>query len=334
MVEIVDCMKLLGRLNGRIGTRAFKSLMALPPLYDALHFSHIRQGTRLARTMEGQGASRIAKNLANHLNDRTSGHSTLLLSVFPLGAQVVSRLNRNLPGSKAISICTDWSSHSMWVAPGIDLYLVNSVLAESTTLRFAPDAKILRVPIPIRRQFFNPPSRHESRHALGIPEDANHVLLATGAWASAKSVHIAEHLAQEGFVVSVLTGMNRSLLVALEKLSANLKMSSGEIRPYPFIDNVEVQLASCDLVITTPGIVSSEARAVGRRQLILDIVPGHGRENVIAELLQGGTLVSGPDPQSATALTKRIIQSMAEPQPCKAHDWEVGFLNAIESVQQ
>ena len=46
-------------------------------------------------------------------------------------------------------------------------------------------------------------------------------------------------------------------------------------------------MAAADLVITSSGDTCSEARAVGRPLLLLDVVPGHGRDNLQHELELG-----------------------------------------------
>jgi UDP-N-acetylglucosamine:LPS N-acetylglucosamine transferase len=56
-------------------------------------------------------------------------------------------------------------------------------------------------------------------------------------------------------------------------------------------------MAAADLVLTTPGATTcSEARVVGRPLMLLDVMPGHGRDNIQHELEMGHADVCDPDP--------------------------------------
>ncbi|MGH8987736.1 MAG: hypothetical protein ACRDXC_03945 [Acidimicrobiales bacterium] len=57
-------------------------------------------------------------------------------------------------------------------------------------------------------------------------------------------------------------------------------------------------MAASDLVVTTPGASTcSEARVVGRPLMLLDVMPGHGRDNVQHELELGEADVCDPHPR-------------------------------------
>ena len=47
-VRQLDSMSLLGPWRGGAGEWLFKGLVAVPGLYDGLHFAHLRTGSRLA----------------------------------------------------------------------------------------------------------------------------------------------------------------------------------------------------------------------------------------------------------------------------------------------
>ena len=56
---------------------------------------------------------------------------------------------------------------------------------------------------------------------------------------------------------------------------------------FGFTDRIPELMAAADLVITSSGDTCAEARAVGRPLLLLDLVPGHGRDNLQHELELG-----------------------------------------------
>ena len=61
-------------------------------------------------------------------------------------------------------------------------------------------------------------------------------------------------------------------------------------------------MAAADLVVALPGAVTcAEARVVGRQLLLLDVMPGHGRDNLLHELELGGAHACVMTPQGVTA---------------------------------
>jgi processive 1,2-diacylglycerol beta-glucosyltransferase len=63
---------------------------------------------------------------------------------------------------------------------------------------------------------------------------------------------------------------------------------------FGFTERIPALMAAADLVITSSGDTCSEARLVGRRLLLLDVVPGHGRDNLQHELELGDASVTSP----------------------------------------
>src|SRR5450631_2049590 len=66
------------------------------------------------------------------------------------------------------------------------------------------------------------------------------------------------------------------------------------VRAFGFTDAVPALMAAADLVITSSGDTCTEARVVGRPLLLLDVVQGHGRDNLQHELELGEAAVTSP----------------------------------------
>jgi hypothetical protein len=94
-------------------------------------------------------------------------------------------------------------------------------------------------------------------------------------------------------------------------------------------------MAAADLVITTPGGACMEARTVGRPLLLLDLVQGHGRDDLLYELELGDASVTSKRPvdvvRSALACLERIAPAPAGPTRSLA-EWEDRFRIALEKV--
>ena len=96
---------------------------------------------------------------------------------------------------------------------------------------------------------------------------------------------------------------------------------------------VELMVA-CDVVVTLPGATTcGEARAVGRRLVLLDAMPGHGRENLQHELELGGADACNPRPSDLTASVLAALDRAASPLPGRpAGEWDRAFAAALASI--
>lgn len=290
---VLDCMALLGRVNARAGDWVFRRLTAVPSLYDAAHFAHFRTGSRLARAMDRAATNRLVPALAAHFADQPA---EVVVSTFATGASAIAKLQR-LPGEwprpATVALCTDVCPHSLWVQDGLHLFLVTSPAAAAGVRRYAPQAPIAVVPPPVRPEFHRAPSQVDARRTLGIAPDSRCALVMGGGWGLGPLAEMAETLAARGVTVLAVAGRNDKMASALAAVAERQPL----VVPFGFTDQVPTLMAASDLVLTTPGATTcSEARVVGRPLMLLDVMPGHGRDNVQHELELGEADVCDPDP--------------------------------------
>ena len=86
---VFDCMSMLGRLSGKTGDWVFRRITATPTLYDGVHFSHFRTGSRLAELVDWGATNRLVPALAEHL---AAEPADLLVSTFATGASAIAKL--------------------------------------------------------------------------------------------------------------------------------------------------------------------------------------------------------------------------------------------------
>jgi len=73
-------------------------------------------------------------------------------------------------------------------------------------------------------------------------------------------------------------------------------------------------MAAADLVLTTPGATTcSEARVVNRPLLLLDVMPGHGRDNIQHELELGAADVCDAAPERLVQCALGALERSAPP---------------------
>jgi processive 1,2-diacylglycerol beta-glucosyltransferase len=325
----LDCMGLLGRRAGQAGDWVFRRLTAMPGVYDGLHFAHLRQGSRLARAMDAAATSRLVPALEAELRREPAG---LMIAVFATGASAAARLTEPDNGCRRVVLCADAAPHSLWVCDGIDLFLVTSAAAAASVRRYVPRAQVRVVPPPVRSAFHHRVPQAAARQPLGVPAYAPCVLLMGGGWGLGPLEQAARVLADAGVHVLAVAGRNRHLADRLEALAR----SSPRVHPFGFTERIVELMSASDVVVTLPGATTcAEARAVGRRLVLLDAMPGHGRENLLHELELGGADVCNQRPHDLAACVLAALNLARRRLPSGgrvAGEWDQAFAAALASI--
>jgi processive 1,2-diacylglycerol beta-glucosyltransferase len=324
----LDSMALLGPAAGAAGERLFNRMLGVPGVYDGLHFAHLRTGSRLADLMDRAATAKVVPALRAELERQPAD---LVLSVFATGASAAARLKAEAPARRNVVLCTDVAVHRMWVAPGTDLFLVTSPAAEESVRRYLPHARVAVVPPPVRASFYAAPSQEQARAALGVPADGFCILMIDSGWGFCPIPESAAALADAGVDVLAVAGRQRAAERELRKLAA----SRPRIRPFGFTDRVPELMAAADVVLALPGAVTcSETRVVGRELLMLDVMPGHGRDNLQHELELGGAHVCRPTVSGIAARVLALRDSAARPlaRPSPPPPWEPAYAAALRQI--
>jgi len=326
--QTLDLMRLLGRGADSVGATVFRSMLAIPGLYDAFHFAALRPGNRLADLADAAARRQVVPRLRAKLD---ACRPELVVSVFATGASGFSRLAARHPGTRHVVFCTDVTPHRLWVHPNVDLYLVTSAVAERAVRRFEPEARVLVVAAPLRAAFYDPPPQPEARRRLGIPGHERCVLLMSGAWGIGPVAQAAEALGSAGVHVLAVAGRNAGLERRLRAASRR----QPRVRPFGYTDRMPELMAASDLVVTSSGDTCTEARTVGRPLLLLDVVQGHGRDNLQHELELGNAAVSSGRAADVVRTALAALDGVKPPPPGatrSADAWRSTFGAALASI--
>ena len=326
--DLVDSIRMMGKREGGMGERVFRGLLAAPGAYDAFHFGQLRQGGRLALLADRASAKYLVPALDAELQQR---QTDFVISVFATAAGAMHRIKAKYAGLRTAVFCTDVCPHRLWVHESTDLYLVTSETARRFVLRFHPTAEVAVVPAPARPPFYTAPTQAGARAELGIPRDARCVLLMSGSWGLGPLHEVATTLAAAGIYVLAVAGHNSTLEASLRDAAAHDK----RILAFGFTDRVPLLMSAADLVVTSSGDTCSEARVIGRHLLLLDVVPGHGRENLQQELARGGADVAPMDPAGLRKSTLACLDRLAPADPGIAQSpnaWEHAFEDALARI--
>jgi processive 1,2-diacylglycerol beta-glucosyltransferase len=138
-------------------------------------------------------------------------------------------------------------------------------------------------------------------------------------------------LAAAGVHVLAVAGRQR----AVERRLRELARVNRRVTPFGFTDRVPELMAASDVVVALPGATTcSEVRVVGRQLLLLDLMPGHGRDNLLHELELGGAEVCRADPAGVTASALALLDRVTRPAPRSGSvpRWEPAYAAALERV--
>lgn len=306
--RIVDSIELLGGAGSAAGDWVFRRLLSVNPIYDAFHFSQLRVGGALAR---GLDTLALRTMYPRFLAETQAWPPDLLISVFATGAAAAARYQLEQPGVRTVVVMTDSYAHRLWVHEGTDLFVVTSHLAECSVRRYRPRAHIAVVSAPARPAFYRAPLKPVAREALGVPADAACVLLMSGAWGIGPLDEAAAGLARAGYCVLAVAGSNAKLANRLRAVARD----DTRVVAFGFTDRVPELMAAADVVVTSSGDTCTEARVVGRPLVLLDVVPGHGRENLMHELERGNAVVASAEPGELVASVEAFLEDGARDSP-------------------
>jgi processive 1,2-diacylglycerol beta-glucosyltransferase len=324
----LDAMRLLGRQGGSAGEAVFRTMLAVPGLFDAFHFAGLRTGSALAGLADSGARRQLVPRLRRYLDAHPAD---LVVSVFSTGASAISALAPAYPAMNHVVFCTDVTPHRLWVHPNVDLYLVTSAVAEAAVRRFEPEARVLVVPAPVRAAFYAAPPQAQAREQLRIPGGEPCVLLMSGAWGLGPVAAAAEALGDAGVHVLAVAGRNPRL----ERALTAAQRRQPRVRAFGFTDRVQDLMAAADLVITSSGDTCAEARTVGRPLLLLDVVQGHGRDNLQHELELGDAGVTSPGTAHVVASALAALDRIKPPAGGPARSpaaFEAAFTAALAAI--
>lgn len=326
--QILDAMRLLGPRGGSAGEAVFRGMLAVPGLYDAFHFAALRAGSPLALVTDAAARRQLVPRLRDYLDAHPAD---LVVSVFATASSAVSRLADRYPDMSHVVLCSDVTPHRLWVHQNVDLYLVTSPAAEASVRRYQPRARVQVVPSPVRPGFYHPPSQAQARTSLGLDGQDRTVLLMSGAWGLGPLAEAAAALADAGVHVLAVAGRNARLQGRLRAAA----QSRPRMHVFGYTEQIPALMAAADLVITSSGDTCAEARTVGRPLLLLDVVQGHGRDNLQHELELGEAAVTSARPAEVLRNALAALDRVKPPSLDAARSaalWEDAFAAALESI--
>nr|WP_297172603.1 glycosyltransferase [uncultured Agathobaculum sp.] len=241
--------------------------------------SYFSSAPSIINIINALGASKFAKVLAAYTPD-------VIVCTHVFAAQMVDELKKRkkLDDIQTIGIVTDYTLHPYWEdVPRVQhIVTASELLTYRCVKRGIPADRILPFGIPVHPKFNQPLERRLAAAELGIDPTMRTLLLMGGSMGHADHVKTLEALTQTGLPLQLLVvcGNNAKMKTRVERFAARYD-GDCVIKPYGFVDNVEVMMSAADCIISKPGgLTVSEALAKNLPMLLVDPIPGHEERNV------------------------------------------------------
>ncbi|MFF3060397.1 glycosyltransferase [Streptomyces sp. NPDC057909] len=225
-----------------------------------------------------------------------------VVSTYPGASQVLGSLRlRGRLTVPTITYLTDFSVHSLWVAPGIDMHLATHRIPARQA--GAQGAAGVTVTGPVTDPRFAPATaavRGAARARFGLPAHSALALLVAGSWGVGPVEQVAAEIQDGGVAVPVVVcGRNQALAERLRR--AGVKHVHGWVEDMPAL------MSAADVLVQNAGgLTSLEAFSSGLPVVSYRCIPGHGQTNA-AGLQDAGLAAWIREPAHLTPVLTELL---------------------------
>ncbi len=284
-------------LNHMIKETYFKMIEATPFLYDALY--HLSQGLRPASRQQKIFSWFLRKTMQNLL---TVCQPDIVICTHPFACAAMAYLKRHRKTTlPLIGVITDFTVHSTWVYPEVDLYTVAAEALKTDLFGYKiPSNRIAVTGIPIRPPLA--PEAPRSLDELGLQQIEQPVVLIMGGGLGLgplREIMLALEAVPVPLHLVAVAGKNPELASQLSLSVKGLKHSAA-ILGYTSLIGELMRVAR--LLITKPGALTlSEAMAAQLPLLLYESFPGQETDNASFLISRGAAQWFQPEQPELTA---------------------------------
>src|SRR5262245_30283798 len=245
----------------------------------------------------------------------------VVVSTHPTPAGAMSDLRRRgLTRVPHALVYTDFTVHSQWLHPLVDLYCVPAEsIRDLLIARGVEPERVLTTGLPVRPEFEEPADQAVARQALGLDLDRPVVLAMAGSlgWTGQlpAAVRVLRDLPLQAVIVA---GLDERLAEHLRELA---RAARGSMRVIGYTPVMRQLMAAADLLVTKAGGISlAEAIACELPVICFGSLAGPERRNERFALEAGVALRA----RSARKLSSAVSHALAAPGALKALSQRMG----------
>jgi processive 1,2-diacylglycerol beta-glucosyltransferase len=280
--------------------------------------------SRLARAAGAFAMCALGSQPLLHLVDSLS--PDVIVSTDPRVSVVLGHLR--MRGRVSVPVCatlTDLGGLKFWVHPGVDVHLAPHPGLLAPVERMAGPGSATLVRPPVDPKFWNPLDKTETRRMLGLPLDADVVLLTGGGWGAGDLLGALQGiLAVPSTHAVCVCGRNQGLKDQVQALSGSLAEAAGRVTVLGFTDLMNELLAAADTLVHSTGGVTCLEAAVRRCPVVVYGAPrGHARRSAQA-MVRLGEADWARSQGELSELLSRTLHKPTAPEQDRLTDAKVG----------
>ncbi|WP_446898285.1 MGDG synthase family glycosyltransferase [Clostridium sp. LBM24168] len=277
-VSIIDTLKYINPIIDKVIIGSYlKALKVTPSLYGKL-YSYSEGTDPIAITLASKLMEALACKLIPLIDDfnadiliSTHSFTTEMLSVLK------SKYNLDIP---CITIITDFYSHSTWLHPYINAYVVsNKDMIDKMVSEGIKKEIIYDFGVPVKPSFSKKYERSTTLRELNLSTSKFTILIMGGSLGMGKIKDIYEQLdgLDEDIQIIIITGKNKKLHSDLLKIK---NFSLKQTCVVGFTEEVNKYMQCSDLLLTKPGgLTITEALICNLPLGIFSPIPGQEEKN-------------------------------------------------------
>ncbi len=321
-LTIRDALEGANRFYRWCFTRGYLNLIHQAPfIWGVLyHLTDLKILNRQVQWLHRVSNGLHEKNLGTYLR-KSRPDVVIGTHFFPM--EVAGTLKaQGLLSAKLITVITDYLPHALWIAPGIDTYVVGSEAARQELLARGVDPdRIQLFGIPVDPKFSQNRDNPAVIKQIGLDPDRFTVLIGSGGAGTGPIVSLIETLGQMPDLIQivVVVGKNVELFRKLKTLCRKIR---HPIKVYGFINNMDELMAISNLMISKPGgLTCAEAMTRGLPLILIAPIPGQETRNAQVMTQMGIAVLAGrvseipnlvralrKDPETLRAMSRKARQ--------------------------
>ncbi|GAB6171898.1 glycosyltransferase [Paradesulfitobacterium aromaticivorans] len=288
-------------LNSVLKNTYLEMIKHTPKLWGTFYYgtAKISPDSMWQRMLNSLGRQEFLKYIYSYQPD-------LIICTYPTVAGVLAKLReRKILNIPLITIVTDYTVHSQWVHPGVDLYIVGNKFVREGLISRGIDPSTIKVTgIPVSPKFERPLHREDLTRRFGLTPDLPTVLLMGGAFGVLGGIkRICQMLSNSQTPVQsiVVCGHDDKLYKSLDSIISEAR---NPVHRYGFVRNVEELMSVSDLIVTKAGgLTVSEALTKKLPMIIYKPIPGQEKENAEYIRTIGAGVVANTESEMEQILT-------------------------------
>lgn len=273
-----DFMMLINRtLNNVIRASYIKLIKRAPEIWGKFYnrTQKISEDSLFQRFLNTLGRTQFIRYIEDMKPD-------VIVCTYPTVAGVLAQLrSKGELDIPLVTIITDYTVHSQWIHPGVDLYIVgSSQIYEGLVERGIASQRIQVTGIPVNPRFENKTDRKKILAELGLDTKRMTFLIMGGAYGvlgKAKWMCELITLSQVPLQVIVVCGKDRRLYRSLDSVVEEAK---NPILRFEFVNNVNELMTAADVIVTKAGgLTVTEALTKHLPMIVYKPIPGQEQCN-------------------------------------------------------